>query len=472
MSWLGGSLRLRLSVLILVPLLIVSAFAVFLRFENARATAETIFDRNLVMLNLAVSRDVANSGGDTLSETTSNLFRDATGGTVFYHVYGPDGSFVTGYSAPPVRPTDVTLAPNIPVLFDATHQGEPVRVASLAEPVDIDGLRGLSVITVWQQLQPRVQFARSLALQTLLIALALLLTVAAVVFFGIRLGLRPLDQLEAAIQKRSITDLRPIERRVPIEAHGIVQRLNTLFDRLTEARNARERLISNAAHQLRNPIAAIHTMAQAIEAAGTFDDSKKRAAELVAETRRTVRLTQQMLSLEQINGKEPQLIKTEINTFVQKFAARVGPRVMTANIGFELALCEDTINSQIDPLLMSEALTNLVDNALQHAGPSLSLIKLGTSQSQGRPIISVENDGENITHLDTNRLFERFTQGDESKGAGLGLAIVQEAVLRQNAQVTLISEPRTRFDISLTTQKVSAEAPNRAKNNFFNDLLG
>jgi two-component system sensor histidine kinase TctE len=213
-------------------------------------------------------------------------------------------------------------------------------------------------------------------------------------------------------------------------------------------------------------------LAQAIEAAGTFDDSKKRAAELVAETRRTVRLTQQMLSLEQINGKEPQLIKTEINTFVQKFAARVGPRVMTANIGFELALCEDTIHSQIDPLLMSEALTNLVDNALQHAGPSLSLIKLGTSQSQGRSIISVENDGENITHLDTNRLFERFTQGHESKGAGLGLAIVQEAVLRQNAQVTLISEPRTRFDISLTTQKASAEVPNRTKNNFFNDLLG
>jgi two-component system sensor histidine kinase TctE len=466
MSWLGGSLRLRLSVLILVPLLIVSAVAVLLRFENARATAETVFDRNLVMLNLAVSRDVTNSGGDTLSETTSNLFRGASGGAVFYHVYGPDGSFVTGYSSPPVRPVNVTLAPNIPVLFDATHQGEPVRVSSLAEPVDIDGLRGLSVITVWQQLHPRAQFARSLALQTLLIALALLLTVAAVVFFGIRLGLRPLDELEAAIKKRSIADLSPIERRVPVEARGIVQRLNTLFDRLTEARNSRERLISNAAHQLRNPVAAIHTMAQAIEAASTLEDSKKRATELLAETRHTMRLTQQMLSLEQIRGKEPHLIRTEINAFVQQFAARVGPRVMTANIGFELALCEGTLNAQIDPLLMSEALTNLVDNALQHAGPSLSLIKLGTLQSQGRSIISVENDGENITHLDTNRLFERFTQGHESKGAGLGLAIVQEAVLRQNAKVTMISEPRTRFDISLTTQKTSAEAPSRVKNNF------
>jgi two-component system sensor histidine kinase TctE len=334
MSWLAMSLRLRLSVLILVPLFIVSTFIVFLRFENAHATAETIFDRNLVILNLAVSRDVANSGGDTLSETTSKLFREATGGTVFYHVYGPDGTFVTGYSAPPVRPTDVTLAPNTPILFNATHQGEPVRVASLAEPVDIDGLRGLSVITVWQQLQPRAQFARSLAFQTLLIASVLLLTVAAVVFFGIRLGLRPLDQLEAAIQKRSIADLSPIERRVPFEASGIVQRLNTLFDRLTEARNARERLISNAAHQLRNPIAAIHTMAQAIEAAGSLNDSKNRAAELVAETRKTMRLTQQMLSFEQINGREPRLIKTEINEFVQKFATRIGPRIMSVNIEF------------------------------------------------------------------------------------------------------------------------------------------
>lgn len=453
MSWLGGSLRLRLSVLILVPLLIVSAFVVFLRFENARATAETIFDRNLVMLNLAVSRDVTNSGGDTLSETTSNLFRDATGGTVFYHVYGPDGTFVTGYSAPPVRPAEVTLVPNIPVLFDASHQGQPVRVASLAERVDIDGLGGLSVITVWQQLQPRAQFARSLALQTMLIALALLLTVAAVVFFGIRLGLRPLDQLEAAIQKRSIADLSPIERRIPVEARGIVQTLNSLFDRLTEARDTRERLISNAAHQLRNPVAAIHTMAQAIEAANTLGDSKARAAELVLETRHTMRLTQQMLSLEQINGKEPDWVTTEINAFVQQFAARVGPRIMTANIEFELALCDNPIAARIDPVLMSEALINLIDNALQHAGPTLSLIKLSTSNTQDRVTISVENDGASIAHLDTTNLFDRFTQGAESKGAGLGLAIVEEAVARQNGQVTLTTTPRTRFDISVPKQR-------------------
>jgi len=55
-------------------------------------------------------------------------------------------------------------------------------------------------------------------------------------------------------------------------------------------------LISNAAHQLRNPVAAIHTMAQAVEAAKTVEDSQSRATELVEETRQAMRLTQQMLS--------------------------------------------------------------------------------------------------------------------------------------------------------------------------------
>ena len=127
------SLRLRLLILIIVPLVLISAVAVYWRFEVARNTARDIFDRNLVMLCLAVSRDVANSGGDTLSETTSNLFRGAAGGDIFYHVYGPDGSFVTGYSSPPVPPKDVKNTVNSPVLFNATHLGRPIRAARLAE---------------------------------------------------------------------------------------------------------------------------------------------------------------------------------------------------------------------------------------------------------------------------------------------------------------------------------------------------
>ena len=81
MSILSTSLRLRLLILILLPLLVVAFAAIYWRFVEARKTAEDIFDRQLVMLCLAVSRDVAYSGGDSLSVTTQNLFEDAAAGS-------------------------------------------------------------------------------------------------------------------------------------------------------------------------------------------------------------------------------------------------------------------------------------------------------------------------------------------------------------------------------------------------------
>jgi signal transduction histidine kinase len=71
------------------------------------------------------------------------------------------------------------------------------------------------------------------------------------------------------------------------------------------------------------------------------------------------------------------------------------------------------------------------------------------THTNGQIVIAVENDGASIAHLDTDRLFDRFVQGTESKGAGLGLAIVQETVLLQKGCVTLTTLPRTQFEVSI-----------------------
>ena len=317
MKLLSSSLRFRLFVLIMLPLLIVACAAIYWRFEEARKTAADIFDRQLIMICLAVSRDVSYSGGDSLSPTTMNLFEDAAGSPIFYHVYGPDGSFVTGYSSPPVRKVETDMRQNVPQVFDALHLGRAVRAVRLIESVEISGISGASVVTVWQELEPRQNFARDLALKAAMVMALLILTVAGVVIFGIRLGLRPLGQLEEAIRKRNPSDIRPIERQVPFEAEGIVSRLNVLFSQLTQAQEVSDRLISNAAHQLRNPVAAIHSMAQATLAAKSLPDSKDRALQLVDETRRAVRMTNQMLSLEQLRGRNPKFSSNDINKVIK-----------------------------------------------------------------------------------------------------------------------------------------------------------
>ena len=90
------SLRLRLVLIILLPLLFIAGLIGTWAVYDAQLRASERFDRSLLSAVLAVSRDVAVSGGDALSPETSVLLQDTSGGRVFYHVYAPDGVFVTG----------------------------------------------------------------------------------------------------------------------------------------------------------------------------------------------------------------------------------------------------------------------------------------------------------------------------------------------------------------------------------------
>jgi two-component system sensor histidine kinase KdpD len=82
---------------------------------------------------------------------------------------------------------------------------------------------------------------------------------------------------------------------------------------------------------------------------------------------------------------------------------------------------------RVDAVLVSQALTNLVDNALKHA-PADSDVEIVVRRRSGAIEIAVRDRGAGIGAGDANRLFERFTQGrDETadRGVGLGLAIVK-----------------------------------------------
>ncbi len=461
MSLLRNSLRARLLTLILLPLIVVSLLVIFWRYQAAKGTAEEIFDRSLVMLTFAISRDVALSSGDSLSSTTANLFSEASGGKVFYHVYGPDGSFITGYSSPPVGDIKKPLPENNPTLFDATHLGAPVRVVRLAEKANIEGISGRSVITVWQKLSLRDNFARKLALRSAGLVSMLVLTVAGLVWFGIRYGLKPLYELEDAIQKRSADDLSPIVRQVPKETKRIVWRLNHLFQDLTESHAARERLISNAAHQLRNPIAGIHAMAEATLSAETLAETRARIQELVTETRRTGRLTEQLLSLEKLDGRKSKLEVIDLGMLITEVGTRNANRILSKNIEFTVVTGNAPVWARGDYFLLSEALQNLLDNAVAHGGTQISYILIETYYtSNDLAVLAVENDGASISAGNATRIFERFVQLDHKQGSGqgsgLGLAIVAQIANVNDGQVELVCKKPTRFCLSLQASQQGA----------------
>ncbi|MFC6643067.1 sensor histidine kinase N-terminal domain-containing protein [Sulfitobacter profundi] len=95
------SLRSRLFMLILPPLLLLSIVLGFWRFEVAQRTSETLFDRSLLAAALAISRDVAISGGDALSPSTRDFVSDAGGGELFTTSPVPVASTLPAMPIPP-----------------------------------------------------------------------------------------------------------------------------------------------------------------------------------------------------------------------------------------------------------------------------------------------------------------------------------------------------------------------------------
>lgn len=441
---LRTSIRLRLLVLILVPLFIAAAIGLAWQYKKSAKLAEDVFDQKLSIMALAIYRDLLVTNGEQLSPATKSLFEEAADSRFFYHVRGPDGGFITGYSPPPLRPRDRELSLNTPTLFTSVHRGKPVLVVQLMERARIDGLEGLVLVSVWQDLQQRKTLANDLAIQSGLTALFLISTVCLVVVFGIRLGLQPLSSVEQAISIRSSTDLRPIKRNVPVEVRHIVRRLNKLFSEVTEEQASRDRFISNAAHQLRNPIAAIQSLAEVAEDAPNLAEARQRNNDLVKASRSLARLTEQLLSYERLRNRPVSKQVQIFDQFVADTLSAIATKVMNAQIELSFAGKCDTATVEIDPLLVEQALLNVIDNALVHGGDRLSAITVTTRKEPGYVYLSICNDGTIIPLSSRRHLFERFEQGYASggnrrTGTGLGLAIVKEICSLHQADISLTS---------------------------------
>ncbi|WP_299406914.1 sensor histidine kinase [uncultured Roseobacter sp.] len=437
------SLRARLILIILTPLLLISVVATAWQFHNTTDRAEEIFDRGLLSAALAISRDVAVSGGDALSPATRRLVSDTSGGELFYHVFAPDGVFVTGYATPPVSPFPVAAGPQEPQFYDAVYQGRDVRVLRFQDATVIDNVSGLFTITVWQDTQVRAGFIRDVVLRVFGVIALMVVSVALVVWFGVGLGLRPLLDLQEAIARRNPNELEPIRRNVPVEAQGIVSTLNTLLDRVSRRISSKDEFISNAAHQLRNPIAGVLALAEAVEKAPTPEAAKSRSSELIAAARHATHLTNQLLSFERATGSDVALNGEVLD--IDALIALVVTRFEQQYPGYTVTVTSDRKTSHHhiwgDPVMLQEAFLNLLANAVVHGGPQVSRIDLRISASDKAIEIIVEDDGIGIDPADHVLAIGRFSQAKAGPGSGLGLPIAARVV--ENHKGALQIKPST-----------------------------
>jgi len=455
------SLRARLIVIILTPLLLVAIAAAGWQFVNTSERAGSIFDRGLLSAALAISRDVAISGGDALSPSTRSLISDTSGGEVFYHVYAPDGVFVTGYATPPPPPTDTPLRLSEPLYYTAIYQARDVRVLRFQDAATIDGVSGLFTISVWQDMRVRASFVREVVTRTIAVLSLLLLSVGLIVWFGVGLGLRPLHDLQQAIAQRTPSDLDPIKRAVPAEVEGIVATLNALLERVSRRISSKDEFISNAAHQLRNPIAGVLALAEAVENAPNPEAAKTRSKELARAGRDAARLTNQLLSFERARGTDVSKSGSNLDlrnlaeTVIARFRAEHSARLQDVSV--EMAPHETMPLVWGDDVMLGEALLNLLTNAVVHGGTELTRIRVSLAPLEQSITIDVEDDGRGISPQDASLVLGRFVQANAGPGNGLGLPIARQVI--ENHGGTLEVLPLTQSTCLRITLPVTRADP-------------
>ncbi|HEX4680520.1 MAG TPA: PAS domain-containing sensor histidine kinase [Gaiellaceae bacterium] len=228
------------------------------------------------------------------------------------------------------------------------------------------------------------------------------------------------------------------------DATGKVVFAVTVFDDITEGRRRAEAdrdFVANAAHQIRSPIAAIASACGALSAgAKASPDARDRFLEHIErEVARMEQLANGLLALARAERGDVPAPLSEIA--LKPLLQRVSDGSATKD-GVDLEVfCADDLIAFTNEALVTEALANVVANAVQHT--ARGTVSLRGEHARAGAIIEVRDEGPGIADQDRERIFERFYRGPRpaTAGVGLGLAIAAAATSAAGGVLELVDSP-------------------------------
>ncbi|MBM3668059.1 MAG: HAMP domain-containing protein [Actinobacteria bacterium] len=231
-------------------------------------------------------------------------------------------------------------------------------------------------------------------------------------------------------------------RRVAAE-HAVLVVVSDRTDELKREQAERE-FVSNAAHELRNPLAGISGAIEVLRRGAKDDpDARERfLGRLADDAERMTRLTQSLLMLARVEAAGE---REEADVVDVSLAAEEAAEVIEPPEGVRVAShVEGDLVANGDPVLLRQVLIGLLTNACKNT-PAPGVVTLRASQAEGGGvIIEVEDTGKGIPPAEQDRVFERFYRGSgslETEGFGLGLSIAKRMVDVMGGQIGLRSAP-------------------------------
>ena len=435
---LTTSLRAQLFAWVVLTLIGAICINLYLSFRSADATADLVTDRTLLasarVIAEAVHVDASGTVQIDIPPAALEMFDTGYGDRVFYQVVTAWGNLVAGFPDLPRPKRDL-------IGEDRTFRSDGVRVLMLSHPVV--GLDQDSTISVAVAVTHNSQYAmrRRLWLSDFTKQLALVLLAGVVTIIGLQRGLAPVLRLRDAVRARGRQRLDPLDpHMVQNELRPLVHALNDHMERVQNQMAAQRRFVSNAAHQLRTPLALIST--QASVAAREADTARRDEAltALRSSTRQVTRLASQLLTLSRAEpgSRRPRNDTIDLAETARRVLETLAEEALRRDIDLGLEADEKPVHIEGDGTMLREMLVNLVDNALRYTQAG-GRVTVGVGREGDTALLWVEDNGPGIPEAERSHVFERFYRimGTEPEGSGLGLAIVREVVDGAGGSVTL-----------------------------------
>ncbi|MBY5751489.1 sensor histidine kinase [Rhizobium leguminosarum] len=320
------------------------------------------------------------------------------------------------------------LVPHLDKLSSADMRGqfEPFTLSALVRQES--GPAGDMMIIAHGRVQPftaLITIASNIVAATIFLVLALVSIVATPMIVTRALAgvLKTTEEAERIDAGRR--GIRLSEDKVPREIGPLVRAVNEALDRLDESYNRQHRFIASAAHELRTPIAILRMKIDAATDMGLRS--------LLPDVSRLATLSEQLLDLHRLDNGAPS-DRIDLVALARSVVADLAPVLIASGKAIEV-IVEQPGKIMGNTGSIERALTNLIQNGVEHGGNEVIVRVNGTS-------LEVEDNGVGIPGEEHERVLEPFHRlRPRSSGAGLGLNLVKQVVDHHGGRITIAEAP-------------------------------
>jgi two-component system sensor histidine kinase TctE len=437
----------------------------FLFYQGDKLRQET-FDKDLadtaktlaVIFKKSSAKEIRDIDRNTISLLLSEPHDE-----MFYSIRDNKGQFIFGNPKVVYQEADLEdLADKdfLNVFFDEID-GKSVRVLSIPIEHTIQNKTATFHIQVAETRNQRKEIQRQIIFWIVIPQLILLISAMILVRFAVTKGLSPILFLNEKISSLSYKNLTPIDLQgVPKEVDRLVGSLNKLMQELNLSVQSQNRFVSDAAHQLRTPLAGILAQIELALDTKNANEIQKRLENINESSKRLIHIINQLLTLSKSQSDTlhyAEFMPLNLVAFTKQVTSIMLPAADLKHIDLGYEGSEEVLNIMADEGRLYDLIHNLIDNAIKYTADH-GKVTLAVDLKDNKVRLTVEDNGVGIPKENQTMIYERFYRGDNvnNAGAGVGLSIVKDIADFHQATIEIDSRNNkegTRFYIDFDLMK-------------------